>query len=752
MDAYARDLGDSIVLANRAIELEFRKRDGAWLALRETGSSIRIIGQTESSVPVRLTVGGYTVFPRGRSGRDAFFAETSVVGARSEYVEHHVTEESNGLTLELVTQEDSWQIATSYHLHSTDASVTRRFRLSHGGTAPVVLRCVDLQVPNLCLGPADTCRFQAPDQNVVPDIALASLPEGYLDDFGQRSMPDGAAGVLGVEHPPSGSVILVWAHSEEEPFQFTVARAGDRITFVQRWWVADRFTEGHVIEFGEQHLRLSHDGWASALEWFQEWYRTTRWVVPENIPDWVRNFKSYEVHVGPKRFAQGVTYQPFRRVSVITARLPEIRDLGFNVLQLMPRCPFPSYSVHDYHDIDTQYGDRDEVVDLVQRAHRLGMRILLDVVIHGVFDKTLVHVQNAWSRTLAGYGHDINPYLLNHPEWFAKDEYGQFALASTYAFNYGHPGWQRFIVEVLKHYVRELDVDGFRVDAPTWNTFPNWDPDWTAHHRASQGRLAVIQLYEQAERELKALKPDCIIYSEGVGPIWARASDCCYNYDEQWIFSALVPVVSPRGFAWRFTGTARRQVTARELSRWLEDRRRVYPDGTIKIHHVDSHDTHEWGGLGQFRREAFAIPATRALFALCAFIDGGIQNFVGAEEGSEDFYRHVIHRRDTIPALNGGGCDYTAVQVSDDMVFAPLRETNGSIAIPVINLKSSPVEVCLTIPCRGNPWPLSRDPFVVDAFNDDRFAVTVTKDRLRVTVPLDAFGVRLLIIDDPDEL
>lgn len=89
------------------------------------------------------------------------------------------------------------------------------------------------------------------------------------------------------------------------------------------------------------------------------------------------------------------------------------------------------------------------------------------------------------------------------------------------------------------------------------------------------------------------------------------------------------------------------------------------------------------------------MPAARALFALCAWIDGGVQSYVGAEEGSEAFYRAVLHWREVLPALREGTCDYTVIGASSDAVFAPLRRSADQYVVPVIYLGEGAARVTL---------------------------------------------------------
>ena len=143
------------------------------------------------------------------------------------------------------------------------------------------------------------------------------------------------------------------------------------------------------------------------------------------------------------------------------------------------------------------------------------------------------------------------------------------------------------------------------------------------------------------------------MYTEPNGPLFRRNVDLNYNYDEEWLWASLVDVLAPDVYAGSCQWDARR-LTARELATWLHYRRLALPPGSLTVHHLDSHDTFWWGEKARFRREALGQDAARILFALCAFMDGGIMSYVGAEKGSEEFYRRVLHLRRAIPELCQG--------------------------------------------------------------------------------------------------
>ena len=67
----------------------------------------------------------------------------------------------------------------------------------------------------------------------------------------------------------------------------------------------------------------------------------------------------------------------------------------------------------------------------------------------------------------------------------------------------------------MTYLMTELEIDGFRFDAPTYNDFPNW-ADW-ARHRASMSALGCIPLFERLRPALKAIQSDALMYGVARG-------------------------------------------------------------------------------------------------------------------------------------------------------------------------------------------------------------------------------------------
>jgi hypothetical protein len=239
-------------------------------------------------------------------------------------------------------------------------------------------------------------------------------------------------------------------------------------------------------------------------------------------------------------------------------------------------------------------------------------------------------------------------------------------------------------------------------DSLVWNFFPNWAKGLPRPVYASfYGHLT---MFERIRERLLKIKPELFFYTETGELLYHTCFDVSYAYDEQPLYPALLPVASKHRYAGGGGMGPQRKISARELAEWLEMRRLVLPKGWLRIHQADSHDSHEWGGLGMFRKEAFGAEGVRLLFAFSSFVGGGVMNYVGAEAGSEDFCRKVLVLRESILALREGNCDYLAVRPADERVFAPLRRHRDGWALPVLSFATERVSTVLPLEVLGlNP-------------------------------------------------
>jgi glycosidase len=101
-----------------------------------------------------------------------------------------------------------------------------------------------------------------------------------------------------------------------------------------------------------------------------------------DTPKNVRNLVLYEIYVR--------NHGPNGTFADVTKDLPRIREMGVDVVWFMPIHPIGQlnkkgglgcpYSIQDYFDVNPEYGTKKEFELMVQYAHALGLKVMIDVV------------------------------------------------------------------------------------------------------------------------------------------------------------------------------------------------------------------------------------------------------------------------------------------------------------------------------------------------------------------------------------
>ncbi|OLL22192.1 1,4-alpha-glucan-branching enzyme [Neolecta irregularis DAH-3] len=163
--------------------------------------------------------------------------------------------------------------------------------------------------------------------------------------------------------------------------------------------------------------------------------------------------KIYEAHVGISTSEYRVgTYSEFTKNV-----LPRISKLGYNVIQLMAIMEHAyyasfGYQVTNYFAVSSRYGTPDQLKELIDTAHGLGITVLLDVV-HS-------HASN---NVLDG----LNQFDGTDHLYFHEGVKGRHSLWDSRLFNYGSHEVLRFLLSNLRFYMEEYKFDGFRFDGVT---------------------------------------------------------------------------------------------------------------------------------------------------------------------------------------------------------------------------------------------------------------------------------------------
>jgi len=171
------------------------------------------------------------------------------------------------------------------------------------------------------------------------------------------------------------------------------------------------------------------------------------------------SLRVYECHVGISSEEGKVnSYKDFT-----CSVLPRIARQGYNTIQLMAVMEHAyygsfGYQVTSFFAPSSRYGTPEDLRELVDTAHRLGLTVLLDVV-HSHACKNVVDGLNRWDGTDAGYFHS-GP-KGEHPLWDSR------------LFDYSNWETLRFLLSNLRLWIEDFGFDGFRFDGVTSMLYTN---------------------------------------------------------------------------------------------------------------------------------------------------------------------------------------------------------------------------------------------------------------------------------------
>ncbi|OXU15994.1 alpha-amylase family glycosyl hydrolase [Sedimentisphaera salicampi] len=161
----------------------------------------------------------------------------------------------------------------------------------------------------------------------------------------------------------------------------------------------------------------------------------------------------YEAHTGMAGEAEDVS----SFIHFADHIIPYIAECEYNTIQLMAVMEHPYYGSFGYHvsnyfAVSSRFGTPEDFKYLVDRAHSLGLRIVMDIV-HS-------HSVKNEQEGLARFDGTIYQY-------FHEGEKGNHWLWDSYCFDYSKPEVVHFLLSNCKYWLEEYNIDGFRFDGIT---------------------------------------------------------------------------------------------------------------------------------------------------------------------------------------------------------------------------------------------------------------------------------------------
>lgn len=179
----------------------------------------------------------------------------------------------------------------------------------------------------------------------------------------------------------------------------------------------------------------------------------------------------------------------------ILAKLDYLSDLGINAIYLSPIFTSPSnhkYDIIDYYTIDEQFGSKKDLKQLIEVAHQKGMRVILDAV----FNHCSYRSKEFMDVIRKGKESKYYSWFLIQGDFPDIKEQNYESFAACYympKWNTSNPEVQKHLIQIGLYWVREFDIDGWRLDVS----------DEVSHQFWRQFRLAI-----------KQQKVDCVLIGE----------------------------------------------------------------------------------------------------------------------------------------------------------------------------------------------------------------------------------------------
>jgi glycosidase len=379
-------------------------------------------------------------------------------------------------------------------------------------------------------------------------------------------------------------------------------------------------------------------------------------------PEWTRTAAIYEMNV--RQMTEEGTF------AAAEAHLPRLQELGVDILWLMPIHPIGEtnrkgtlgsyYSVRDYYGVNPEFGTMEDLKAFVAAAHERDMHVILDWVAN----------HTAWD----------NPLREKHPDWYDRDWKGDFRPTPWFDWtdiidlDYSQEGLRAYMIDAMAYWVREADVDGFRLD-----TAP----------------MVPLDFWEDAHAALDEIKD---VYMLGEGEhrdMHMRAFDTTYA----WSWAGIMHDIG-QGHA---TGGA--------LIGYYSQNEAVWPEGAQRMMHVSNHDQNSWEGT-QFERMGDALmPA----IVLSVVSEGIPMIYSGQEAGLEkrlefferdpiewrehevgDLYARLFQLKEDVSALWNAPWGARMIQVPNDHmgeVLSFVRRDDDSKVFAAFNFSPEALEV-----------------------------------------------------------
>jgi glycosidase len=389
-------------------------------------------------------------------------------------------------------------------------------------------------------------------------------------------------------------------------------------------------------------------------------------------PAWADGANIYEVNIRQ--------YTPEGSIKAFAGHLPRLQKMGVDILWLMPVFPVSEerrkgtlgsyYAVSDFRQINPEFGTMEDFRAMLDEAHRLGLRVILD-----------------WVPNHTGWGHT---WIKEHPEFYTQNKAGEiidpvdpktgksWGWTDVADLNYDNADMRKAMIGDMLFWINEVGIDGFRCDVA------GEVPD---------------DFWKDASAQLRQAKSDIFMLAEAEQPPHRNDEHFAMSYG--WSFHHLM------------NNIAKGEKNASDVALWLAEDRAQFSKG-YHMQFITNHDENSWNGT-EFERMGEAV---KTMAVLAFTFDGMPLIYSGQEAGMnkrleffekdtilwdnlpayEPFYRSLLDLKHRNKALWNGaaGGEPSIIPAGDPKkVLVYLREKGEQRVVVILNLSPEPQDIVL---------------------------------------------------------
>lgn len=399
----------------------------------------------------------------------------------------------------------------------------------------------------------------------------------------------------------------------------------------------------------------------------------------------------YEVNI--RQYSAEGTFASF------TKDIPVIKELGVKILWVMPIFPISEtnrkgelgsyYAVSDFREVNPEFGTLQDVDDMIKVAHEHGIAVVLD-----------------WVPNHTGWDHT---WITKHPEWYTQNDKGEIvdpidpATGKSWGWtdvadlNYDNQAMRDEMIADLSYWVKEHDVDGFRMDV--------------AHK-------VPVPFFKRAIDSLEQIKSPLFMLAEAEQEdLMANGFDMHYAWQMHHLLNEI----------------AKEEKSVDDFWTLLAQYDQTLAQDDMNMYFVTNHDENSWAGtLGE------RMPNNKELFTTLTYMLPGMPLVYSGQEYDLD-KRLAFFEKDSIPkergdyfellatlgtlknnntALHGGKekASLIKIDVSHPAVMSFGREKEAEQLVFIGNFSSKTVKT--TYPYNGTFTDMVNDKEVLISSND----------------------------------